>query len=180
MRKQEYFLKRTTTQNDSISLTPPKLYPQERDWTCSVACLRTILSAFTEEVPEESSFVVNCGMEPGPCYSAGVKEMGILEGYDVIYGCDNPNIEFEDIIDMMKAGYYIMLESMVNYSHWMVLLGYYTIAPFEDMEKYQMLFFDPYYNQVRMINADEFLGMWIDGNYVESKIEKDFVAIRKK
>ncbi|MBE6030558.1 MAG: hypothetical protein E7225_03045 [Clostridiales bacterium] len=182
MRRHEVFTRRTTTHNESISLTPPRLYRQERDWTCSVACLRTILSAFMDEVPAEDSFVVNCGMQPGPCYSGGVKTQGLLneEEYDVVYGIDHPEIEFEDILDLMKEGYYIMLESMVNYAHWMVLLGYYAIAPHDNMENYQLLFYDPYYNQVRMINADEFIGMWIDGNYENTKVEKDFVAVRKK
>ena len=161
-----------------MSLTPPYLYPQERDWTCSIACIRTILSAIINSVPKEDYIIEKYNMTPGPYYSKDIKNLGILNSYDVKYGCDNTNVIFENIINMVKDGYYIMLESMINYSHWLVFLGYYTYNT-NDIEKAKLLMYDPYYNEVRLVNADEFITMWIDGDYENSRIEKDYIAIRK-
>ena len=104
--------------------------------------------------------------------------MRVLEQYDVKYGSDKTDTTFDDILELMEQGYYIMLESMVNYAHWMVILGYFNSADSNDIEKSKILFFDPYYNEVRLINTDEFLGMWIDGDYNTTKVKNDYIAIR--
>ncbi len=179
-RKEELFSSRKIKNKESVSNTPVKLLPQERDWTCAIGCIRTILSALDDKVLEEDEFIERYSMKPGPHYSKDIKEKKILQGYDVRYGCDTSNICIDDVIALMKEGYYVMLESMVNYAHWMVLLGYYTCYDFQDVEKHKMLFYDPYYNEIKLMNADEFLSMWIDGNYAETKVEKDFIAIRNK
>lgn len=178
MRREEYFKKRDIPCKESVSNTPPFLYPQERDWTCSIACIRTILSAIEEEVLGEEEIVTKYNMLPGPYYSKDLKTLGILNSYDVKYGCDDKNVTFEDIIAMVKDGYYVMLECMVNYAHWFVLLGYYTHQDFTDIEKANLLLFDPYYNQVRLMNVDEFINMWMDGNYANTGVEKDYIAFK--
>lgn len=89
------------------------------------------------------------------------------------------NVSFDMVLDLMKQGYYIMLECMYNYAHWLVLLGYYPLDN-STLEKSSLLVYDPYYNNVRLLNADEFIAMWIDGNYGNTMVEKDFIAIRKK
>ena len=180
MRKSEFFEKMVLRNTDSISAVPPKLFHQERDWTCSIACIRTLLSAIEETVPAEDEFVEKYGLVPGPHYSRDIKKLNLLEGYDVIYGCDDRDDNFDDILDMMKQGYYIMLESMVNYSHWLVLLGYFASADTNDIEKTKLLFFDPYYNELKLLNTEEFIGMWIDGNYAVSKVKHDYIAIKKQ
>lgn len=152
------------------------LCAQETDWTCSVACIRTMLSGIGNEIPSESDIVNEYSMQPGPYYSRDIKRIGILEQYDVIYGCDLEKKSFDAVLEYMDAGYYIMLECMYNYAHWVVLLGYYPIA--DDIEKSQLSIYDPYYNQVRLFCVDEFLTMWIDGNYAETNVEKDFIAIK--
>lgn len=178
IRKEEVFKKKELLSKDAVSNTPKKLYPQERDWTCAFACIRTMLSSVEEEVLAEDVYVERYQLTPGPYYSKDIKAREVLKDCDVLYGCDYDDIEIDFIIDLMKKGYYIMLESMVNYAHWMVLLGYYPSYDFTDMEKSKMLFFDPYYNEVKLLNADEFVSMWIDGNYANTKVEKDFIAIK--
>ena len=117
-------------------------------------------------------------MKPGPYYSKDIKSMGMVAKYDVLYGCDNKNINMDNILEYITNGYFIMLECLYNYAHWIVLLGFYPLA--DNIEKSKLLIYDPYYNEVRLLNADEFINMWIDGNYLENKIEKDFIAIRRK
>lgn len=173
MRKEELFKKREMLIKNSISLTPPQLFKQERDWTCSIGCIRTLLSAITNTVPSEDEIIKKYKIEPNNLYSKDIKDLNILYKYDVKYGCDK-DLEFDKIIELMQKGYYIMLESMVHYSHWMVLIGYFTNS--EDIENYQLLFFDPYYNEIRLIRADEFIDMWADGE--DSDIQRDYIALR--
>lgn len=180
-RKGEVFLQyREDMKNlDSVSLTPPRLYPQERDWTCAIACIRSIFSALGNDLSEDE-IIEEYSMIPGPHYSKDIKKLNILERYDVIYGCDLKDAKLDTLIDYMNDGYYIMVESMINYAHWHVLLGYYTISDFTDVEKFKFLMYDPYYNELKLVNVDEFDGMWIDGNYANTGVEKDFIAIKNK
>ena len=46
----------------------------------------------------------------------------------------------------------MVLLILINYSHWMVLLGYFVTAGEEDVENCKLLFYDPYYNNVKLLN----------------------------
>lgn len=178
-RKFEYFEQHELEHKTVESRTPKRLFPQERDWTCAVACIRTMLSGLQKQVPPEQEIVEKYHLIPGPYYSGDIKDLGLLMDYDVIYGCDTQSISFDHILDYMGNGYYIMVESMYNYSHWFVLLGYFPLNDGK-LEHSRLLVFDPYYNEVRLLNVDEFISMWIDGNYEQSKVIQDFIAVRKK
>lgn len=117
-------------------------------------------------------------MLPGPHYSKDIKRMGILDGYDAIYGCDCKDTDMDTVLSLMEKGYILMLEHMYNYAHWTVLLGFYPLHD-NEIETTTMLMYDPYYDEVRLYNVDEFTGMWMDGGYTEPRIEKDFIAVRK-
>ena len=162
--------------NSSSSAKVKRLYKQERDWTCSLACIRTILSGVGKKVYKEDYYIKKFKMKPGPYYSKDIKRIGLLEEYDVKFGCDYKNTTFDTVLDLMEVGYGIMLESMLNYSHWMVLIGYYKLS--NNIEENVIACYEPYYNKIRLMNVDEFIGMWIDGNYAKTKVEKDFIAIR--
>lgn len=176
-RTEEYFQKYKLRHNKVVSMQPRELFPQETDWTCVVACIRTLLSGITDHVPAEQEFVAACNMKPGPHYSKEIKDSRILDQYDVVYGCDIEQKDFDMILDYMEQGYYIMLESMYNYAHWMVMLGYYPVEG-SDIEKSKLLMFDPYYDQVRLIHVDEFISMWMDGDFANNGIMRDFIGIR--
>ena len=60
----------------------------------------------------------------------------------------------------------------------MVLLGYYVVKDTKNLEEHKILFYDPYYD-LKLLNADEFIGMWIDGNYENTKVKNDFIALKK-
>ncbi len=178
-RLKEYFLEDNEEfPNININNTPPKFYRQERDWTCSIACLRTLLSGIQDKVESENEFIIKYKFEIEPHYSKDIKYRNIFtDDLKVIYGCDHKNTSIKQLFSYMEDGYYIMVESMYNYAHWFVLLGYYAIG--DDPEKHKISIYDPYYDEVRFLNADEFSGMWLDGDHEKTKVYKDFIAIRK-
>ena len=52
-RKFEYFEVEKKENYKTYSNVPPQLMRQERDWTCSVAAVRTILSGIYRGLPDE-------------------------------------------------------------------------------------------------------------------------------
>ena len=179
MSREHFFPKQPPLRHQTVNSNPPKqLYHQQTDWTCSIASIRSLLSGICEQVPGEQELVERFRLKPGPHYSKDIKRIGILEGYDVVYGCDQKDADFDTVLDLMENGYYVMVESMYNFAHWYVLMGYYPIAG-EDIEKSTLLIYDPYYHNTRLLNTDEFIGMWIDGNFAASGVERDFIAIQK-
>ena len=99
--------------------------------------------------------------------------------YNKFYAPNNAVLVLSGDIDVKTAKllaekYYIMAECMYNYAHWVVVLGYFAVRDPEDTEEHRILLYDPYYDQVRLVIADEFLTMWCDPDgHV-----KEFVAIR--
>lgn len=181
MRKQEYFEESwPELSNKSISTNYPNLYKQERDWTCALACIRTLEGKYREPRSEEE-LIETYRIEKGPHYSKEVKEKGILKEYEVKYGCDEEERanKFGDILKYLEEGYGVMLESMVNYAHWTVLLGYYVLDK-ENAESQLIVMYDPYYNELKVMRADEFQGMWRDGGHETTGIIQDYIAIRGK
>ena len=77
-RMKEYFTYEEPSAFVSVSNTPPRLFRQERDWTCSVACIRTLLSGRTAEVPSENEFIEKFGLVPGPHYTDEFLAKGML------------------------------------------------------------------------------------------------------
>lgn len=63
-----------------------------------------------------------------------------------------------------------MLESMYNFSHWMVFVGYFPVRGTSNIEEHRMLFYDPYLDSMRLIGAEEFEGMWLDGNHKDNSV----------
>ena len=177
-RKFEYFSQNKVQIKKSISNCPPKFFKQERDWTCAFACIRTIMSSYIPDWLSEENIINKYQLTAKPYFSYDIKKIGILNNMNIIYGCDHSAITFEKIIEYMDCGYYIMLESMINYSHWMVLIGCYVLGNDSNPESVKLSFFDPYYNDVKIILLDEFINMWIDVNNKENHIEKDFIAIK--
>lgn len=179
IRKSELFTKQYTKEKTCVAKVPPMLFPQERDWTCSIACIRTLTSAFGSGPKDEDWYINNFKLEPGPHYSKDIKEKEILKGYTVEYGCDYNNFRFDNLIKLLGQGYYIMVEGMINYSHWLVLLGYYTLGSKDDLENNFVLLYDPYYDELKLVRAEEFIEMWRDGDYANTGVNHDFIAIYK-
>ena len=177
-RKFEYFSKLVLKEQSVITNSPRYLFRQERDWTCSVACLRSILSGIEKNIKSEEEYISMFKFDVGPHYSCDIKNKGILSEVKALYGCDFDDITFDELLVYLKKGYYIMVETMINYAHWLVLLGYFPLQD-NDAEHAEVLLYDPYYDKVRLISADEFMSMWIDGDYEHTRVKKDFIAIKK-
>ncbi len=177
-RMSEYFQSSSESRENCFGRIPQKLYKQERDWTCAIACIRTMLSAYGEEL-EEEQYVDAYKLVPGPQFSKDIKRIGILNKYDAIYGCDEQEKSINKILDLSDKGYYLMLESMYNFSHWMVFIGYFSMRGPENIEEHKILFYDPYMDNMRLVSAEEFEGMWLDGNHKENGVYQDFIALKK-
>lgn len=179
-RLNEYFLDYVEQfPSKCCSNAPRTLYKQERDWTCSIACIRTLLSAVQDEVESEDEFIEKYKFEIGPHYSKDIQDKSVFsECLSVIYGCNCKNTSIKQLFSYMEDGYYIMVESMYNYAHWYAVLGYYVIG--DDPEKHKISIYDPYYDEVRLLNADEFSGMWLDGDHEKTGVYRDFIAIKKE
>lgn len=176
-RLREHFTYDEPSTYTSASNTPSELYPQERDWTCSVACIRTILSGVTKNIPSENEFLEKYNIEIGGHYVDEFIEKNMLFPAEEIrthhdYKLDEIGLPL--LNKLLGEKYFIMVECMYNYAHWVVVLGYYAVRERQDTEEHKILIYDPYYNEVRMVIADELLTMWCD----PEGHEKEFVAIR--
>lgn len=162
--------------NRSVFNVPRELHYQERDWTCSIAVLRSITSSVLN-IGTEDEIVDMYGFTPGPHYSQEFKDKGVLDEKAVIscYGCDNPDMDFSDIVELLKNGFYVGINSMINFDHWVVLMGYSKLGNYdEDM----VVYYCPYFNEVRSARFSEFVEMWRSGEYAKNGVVKDFIAIK--
>ena len=174
----EYFDAEKKENFISCSNTPPRLLRQERDWTCSVAAVRSILSAFADKPLTENDFIAKYKLTPGPHYTEEIlnkKMFGdnkkILSHLDF----DKDDVSLKLLNKLLAQKYYIMAECMYNYSHWVVILAYLAVRNKSDTEEHQILFYDCYYDETRLVRADEFATMWCDpdGHY------REFIAVAK-
>lgn len=151
---------------------------QERDWTCSIGCLRTLLSASMDIVPSEEELIKNYDVNIGPQNSKDIHDWGLkeLENTDVLYGFKNPIGErcLEDLTRLLQT-YNVMVECMLYNAHWLVVLGYIQLGSPDDDK---IILYDPYYNDVRILHGAEFIDMWFD-TAVEP-LHRDYVAIKKR
>lgn len=155
-------------------------YNQERDWTCSIACIRTLLSSIREAVPSEEDIRQNEPLIPGPQYSKEICNWKIMQGVNAIYGCDTTTDDKHPagtLYQMLKDGYAVMIETMVNFDHWIVVTGIYPNGQ-KDISKVQVTYYDPYPNEVRMIYLEELMAMWCSGLHTVNRVYFDFVAVK--
>mgnify|MGYP000472401369 FL=1 len=152
-------------------------YEQEHDWTCSIACFRTI----TRTMKSETDLINELHMKPGPYYSDFFYEhYKNNEKYVMKFGCNDTMssidaaAKFARLCVLLRDGYSIMLESSYNIAHWMVLVGY--LPKGEDVSDCEVLLWDPYLGKYRIENHDEFLAMWYGDN--ESKVKGDYIAVK--
>ena len=155
-----------------------KLHRQHHDWTCSVACLRSILKlSMTED-----EFVTQFAMTPGPFYSKDfVHIRQDFKDWQFRFGCEDSCMTTVDrwlhLLLLLGEGYSIMIETMYNVGHWLILLGYYPNG--EKLSDASILLWDPYLNETRLENAEEVISMWLDGECKASGIEKDYIAVKR-
>lgn len=161
-----------------VSAVPPRLYRQERDWTCSVACLRSITSKWVN-IGSEDEVVTKYHMEHGPHYAHDLIECGALNGFDYVTSSINPNPdeELNRLHSLLDEGATIMVETCRSFDHWLVLLAYFP-NECEYAEDQHVLFWDPYYGETLLMRASEFCDEWISGEWATNNIICDFIAIK--
>lgn len=145
---------------------------QHRDWTCSVACLRTILCTNMSE----DYMIDMLGLQPGPHYSKDMKQtVNIFGHYQFDFGCDcdgDTQTRFAKLLTMLGIGWSVMIETIHNGGHWLILLGYYPVGT--TIADCNLLLWDPYLGETRLENAEEVISMWSDGNSVN-----DYIAVKR-
>lgn len=166
------------TLDTNIWNVPKHFYPQERDWTCSIAVLRTILSSFSD-VASEDEIIEKYGFKEGPHYSCEIQEKNVIDSKKVrvYYGCNyrNSGRDFSEILNLLKNGYYVAVETMINFDHWVVLLGYSHLGDFDDD---MITYYCPYFSEIRTVHFSEFVEMWKSGNYAQNDVVNDFIAVK--
>lgn len=102
-----------------------------------------------------------------------------FDAFDFAFGCDDDCEDtfrkFTTLLTMLESGWSIMMETMYNYGHWLVLLGYYPNG--KNLSDCNILLWDPYLNKVRLENAEEVISMWIDGDH---RVVNDYIAVKRK
>ncbi len=156
MRKSESYV--------SCGMVPPRLYRQEKNWTCSVAAIRTILSAFGDKVLSEAEFIKKYDLVKGPHYTEEIMSKKMLGKKKVLSCLDfaNQEISLKLLNNLLKEKYYVMAECLYNCAHWVVVLAYIATGGKGDLKEHRILFYDPYYDETRLVRADEFYEMWCD------------------
>ena len=168
-------------ENDSLEFTAPvmtkvkNLFRQERDWTCSIACLRSILSSKDIYVSEDD-IIDSEKLQPGPHYSKEIKDWGILKSVDFKCGAIDQFTEdgiATKLYKLLSDGYCIMIDTMINYDHWLVILGI-----FPNGSNTTILLYDPYYNEEKLMRFGEVCSMWISGDFANNGVKFDYVAVK--
>lgn len=107
---------------------PKMLYKQQRDWTCSIAFIRTLISDLISDVADEDYFINQYKLKPSPYYTKDIREIGILEQYcnKIIYSADldQEEISLYSLQQLLRENYFIMAECLYNVAHWIVIMGY--------------------------------------------------------
>lgn len=159
----------------SYTSTIDKMFKQERDWTCAIACLRTLFNGkFTED-----EFIEKHEIQKGPKYSKDIKPWlsSIAHPKDFTLGCDfkYKNILPAERLASLLTNHNVMVELTLNYAHWVVILHY---AHLGSLAEDVITIYDPYFNKVRLFPAEEIISMWY--GIMEADVENDFVAVRKE
>lgn len=145
-------------------------YRQKRDWTCSIACLRTICSHKDFlNISEEDVLKKIPSIKPGPQWSSNIKSWGLLPE-DTIYGCER-TIELEGLLELLRT-HNVMMESKYSGGHWLAILSYHVNGHNEA----KVELYDPWKDAIRIESAAEVIYMWHDSN---NPHYHDFVAIPK-
>lgn len=163
---------------NAVSAIPPKLYKQERDWTCSVACLRSIASKY-KDLGSEDEIVSKYGMDHGPYYAHELISCGLLDEFDYETTSVKPNPfnDLQRVYKLLAGGATVMVETCKSFDHWLVLLAYFPNGC-EFTEDHSVLMWDPYYNETLLMRASEFCDEWLSGEWASNNILCDFLAIK--
>lgn len=166
----ELFEQKETMQWVNIANVPITLYQQDYDWTCPIACLRSVLFALSPQNIDKGDlhYISTYNLFPKPYFSKDFKEKNIIENelasegslaeYSILYGCDK-KIEFDDLVDLLRKGYFIMTRYVYNH-HWCLILGFFNQKMSRYLDDCHVLLYDSHFNKLHLENAADFEKMW--------------------
>ncbi len=164
-----------------------KYFKQETGYTCGCACFRMIISAFSDDIPDEQSLIKELstndktGTLPGNLIAAAKsREFEVIQG---------ENATFEDLQKLSKEGYIVALLISVDVPHYIIYLAQnpthiWVHDPFfgEDICKEKRIFYSdktiyPYYRW--KIKASEFKKYLPDFDFTHKESNKGYIAFKK-
>lgn len=155
-----------------------EFFAQQRDWTCGLAALRTLLTKnkfsffrLSEEILVEHA--KQLGMKPGPRSAEDLKRIAGTfykreEDNPILTKCD---FEDYDIVSLFKD-YNLAIECSIMGGHWLVIMD---IITNDDTTKVRL--YDSYYNSVIELDLKQFNEMWEDK--ILTNTYREFIAIRR-
>ena len=150
-------------------------YPQERDWTCGLACLRTLLNAtYRKKTPLSEEELVardkERGAVPGPRTASDLKNL--LKAFQLDEYLFTPeDFEIKDIYDCFTA-HLIAVESRLHGGHWLVIMSISKGKGSDYIELY-----DPYYDKILSFTLSQFYALWMDDKLLSNS--REFIAVRR-
>lgn len=170
----EYFGEIKDVKGPSIVNAPVNCYKQGRDWTCSVACIRTAISAFKNISEEE--IIKEEQLKMGGQSIENIKNWKCLDGLKIETKATREINDSQGLYDLLLDNYIVICASTYNLWHYIVCYGYLTTNERNNPENQYVLFYDPYLDEHKLINADIFDTMWYD---IGTSKYRDYIAIKQ-
>lgn len=151
------------------------LYSQERDWTCGIACLRTLLNAtHRKSTPmSENEMVVReqeYNKTPGPRTAKDLKDLA--EMFKLCkYILTKRDFSIDDITLYFKD-YLIAVESKLHGGRWFVVTSIIVGSRTDCIQLY-----DPYYDMMLSFSLNQFYALWEDDKLLKGY--REFIAVRR-
>lgn len=171
----EYFGETPDVKGPSIVNTPVNFYRQERDWTCSIACVRTVISAFNNNISEEQIIKDN-NLKMGGQHIEDMKKWSCFKDLKLESQETRPIKDIQGLYDLLLDNYIIICAHAYNLYHYIVCYGYLTTNERQNPENQCILFYDPYLDEHKLINADIFDTMWYD---IGTNKYRDYIAVKQ-
>lgn len=84
--------------------------------------------------------------------------------------------DIQGLYDLLLDNYIIICAHAYNLYHYIVCYGYLTTNERQNPENQYILFYDPYLDEHKLINADIFDTMWYD---IGTNKYRDYIAVKQ-
>ena len=145
----------------SIVNTPVDFYRQERDWTCSIACIRTAISYKNNRITEDE-ILKQENLKMGGQKIRDMKNWQCLKGLDILTYQEKKLEGIKDLYELLLDNYIVICETSYNWWHYVVAYGYLTTKDKIKIDEQLVQFYDPYYDEHKLMRAELFEQMWFD------------------
>ena len=152
-----------TLKGCSVVNTPVEFYKQERDWTCSIAVVRSAISCYNNKITEDE-ILAQENLKMGGQKIDNMKNWKILkEAGEGILTQQEKKVEgIKGLYDLLLDNYVVICETTYNWWHFVLAYGYLTTHNKDKIDEQMVLFYDPYYDEHLLMRAELFEQMWFN------------------